>query len=246
MKFLTATILVFIFYGCKPVKDNALPEKFNTAKIKNFVTQAIDSSLTANYELSHLVDLEANAYKYNSIVVDSILADKDTFYFVILENENPLYNRFAVYSSDLSPLLKDKSLNGNISYKTLRTAGKDFIEIDDSYLAKDTLLLNRISLYSIDSTGVVLAFRTHIKFSETDNNFFQDLTEISDTLIKTNIRSSKKSEINGKTDNFIFDSSTGNYSSSQNLFDQFIKKEIKNFDHLPVKDQIADTLKTAR
>ncbi len=244
MKFLTAITLVFIFYGCQPVKDNPLPEKFNAAKIKNLIMQAIDKDSTANNKLSNLVDLHIDTNKYNSVVVDSLTTNKNTLYFVIMENENPLYNRFAVYNPNLTPLLNDKSLNGNISYKTIKAAGKDFIEIDESYLSKDTLLLNRISLYSIDSAGVALSFRTNTKFSEPGNNFTQDLTEISDTLIQTKISGPKKSKMNGMTDNFIFDSSTGKYSSSQNLFDQFIKKEIENFNHQPVKDQIADTLKT--
>ena len=244
MKFLTAIILLLTFYGCQPVKNNKQPEKFDADKIKNLVTKAIDKDSTANSKLSKLVDLQADTNKYNSVVVDSLTTNKNTLYFVILENKNPLYNRFAVYNSQLSPLLSDKSLNGNISYKTIEAAGKDFIEIDESYLSKDTLLLNRISLYSIDSAGAVLAFRTHSKFSELGNNFTQDLTEISDTLIQTKISGPKKSKVNGKIDNFIFDSSMGKYSSSQNIFDEFIKKEIENFNYQPVKEQITDTLKT--
>jgi hypothetical protein len=244
MKFLTAIIMLFMFYGCQPVKNYKQPEKFDADKIKNLVTQAIDKDSTANNKLSNLVDFLADTNKYNSVVIDSLMTNKDTLYFVILENENPFYNRFAVYNSSLIPLLNDKSLNGNISYKTIEAAGKDFIETDESYLSKDTLLLNRISLYSIDSAGVTLAFRTHTKFSEPGNNFTQDLTEISDTLIQTKISGSKKSKINGKTDNFVFDSSTGKYLSSQNIFDEFIKKEIENFNYQPVKEQLTDTLKT--
>jgi len=137
--------------------------------------------------------------------------------------------------------LRDKSLNGNIFYKTIKASGKDFIEIDESYLSKDALLLNRISLYSVDSSGIALSFRTHTRFSKPGNDFFQNLVEISDALISTSINSSKRSVINKKTDNFIFDSSTGKYLSSQNLFDEFIKKEIESFDHKLIKEQIIDT-----
>ena len=244
MKFLTAIIFILTFYGCQPVNNNKHPEKYNSNKIKDLVTQAIDEDSTANIKLSNLVDFIADANKYNSVNVDSLIADKDTVYFIILENENPLYNRFAVYNSELTPLLIDKSLNGNISYKTLKTAGKNFIEIDESYLSKDTLQLNRISLYLVDSSGVVLSFRTHTKFSEPGNNFTQDITEISDTLVQTKISGPKKSKINGETDNFVFDPSTRRYSSSQNLFDEFIKKEIENFNYQPVRKEITDTLKT--
>ena len=244
MKFLTAIILILIFYGCQPGKNNIQPEKYHSYKIKNLITQAIDKDSSANIKLSNLVNFLTDANKYNSATVDSLIADKDTVYFVLLENENPLYNRFAVYSSTLTPLLIDKSLNGNIFYKTLKTAGKNFIETDESYLSKDTLQLNRISLYLVDSSGVVLSFRTHTKFSEPGNNFTQDITEISDTLVQTKISGPKKSKINGETDNFVFDPSTKRYSSSQNLFDEFIKKEIENFNYQPVRKEITDTLKT--
>jgi hypothetical protein len=243
MKFIIAIIILLIFYGCKLKENNTLAEKFDTDKIKNLVNQAIANDSTANNKLSNLIDYP-DTNKYNSIIVDSLITDKDTLYFVILENENPVYNIFAAYNSDLTPIVKDKSLNGNISYEAIKSAGKDFIEINESYLSKDTLLLNRISLYSIDSSGAALSFRTHTKFSEPGNDFFQDLVEISDTFIKTNIRSSKKSKINGKTDNFIFDSSTGEYSSLQNLFDGFIKREIENFNYQIIKRQITDTIKT--
>ena len=242
MKLLIAIILLFTFYGCKQREYITQPEKFSSDAIKTLVGQAIDSNLTANNKLSNLIDyLPADTNNYNSIVVDSLVTAKDTLYFVILENESPVHNRFAVYNSALTPLLRDKSLNGNIFYKTIKASGKDFIEIDESYLSKDALLLNRISLYSVDSSGIALSFRTHTRFSKPGNDFFQNLVEISDALISTSINSSKRSVINKKTDNFIFDSSSGKYLSSQNLFDEFIKKEIESFDHKLIKEQIIDT-----
>ncbi len=242
MKLLLALLILFTFYGCEQ-KQKVQPEKFNTSVIKNLVTKAINNDSTSNNKLSNLIDYSSSeGNNYNSIIVDSIITFKDTLYFIILENSNPLCNRFAVYNSSLSPLLMDKSLNGNIFFEVIKPGKYNFIKIDETYLSKDTLTLSRISLYSVDSSGVALSFRTHTKFSKPGNEFFQDIAEISDSLIRTSLRSLKKSPIDGKQDFFIFYSSTKKYSSLQNIFDEFIKSEIEIFKHSPVKKQIADSI----
>jgi len=242
MKLLLVLLVLFTFYGCKQQEKIIQLEKFSTSIVKDLVSKAINNDSTSNKKLSNLIDYSSSEEdNYNSIIIDSILTSKDTLYFIILENSNPLYNRFAVYNSSLTPLLIDKSLNGNIFFEIIKPGKYIFIKIDEAYLSKDILALNRVSLYSVDSLGVVLTFRTKTKFTKPGNEFFQDITEISDSLIRTTMRSLKNSPINGKKDFFIFYSSTKKYSSLQNIFDEFIKSEIEIFDYNPVKKQITDS-----
>jgi hypothetical protein len=220
-------------------------EKINTATLKNLITQAIDSSTIANGKLANLIDYSIPVKKnYNSIIVDSTIADNKLYYYVLLENPNPVYNRFAVYDSLLTPLFKDESLNGSIYLEKINAGNKEFIKIDEAYLSKDTLVLNRLSLYSLESAGVSLVFRTHTKFAKPEIEYFQDIVKISDTLIKTRMSSSEKSFINNKEDFFTYNSSAKKYSSTQNLFDDFLKKEIESFNYKPTKEQLTDTTKT--
>ncbi len=245
MKNLTLLFVFVFILGCERKENAVSSEKINAVVIKDLVSQALDSNAVANNKLANLIDYSLPVTKnYNSIIADSIIADSKTYYFVLLENPNPLYNKFAVYDSLLQPLLKDESLNGNIYLEKIKSSRKDFIKIDEAYISKDTLLLNKISLYSADSFGVSLAFRTHTKFAKPEIEYFQDIVEISDTLIKTKISSSEKSPINNKEDNFIYNPSAKKYTSPQNLFDEFIKKEIESFNYKPGKEQLIDTTKT--
>jgi hypothetical protein len=245
MKYFLLLFLLLITSGCERKENIISPEKINTAVIKNLVTQAIDSNTVANGKLANLINYSLPVLNnYNSIIVDSIITGNKTYYYVLLENPNPLYNKFAVYNSLLTPLLIDESLNGNIYLEKIASGRKDFIKVDEAYLSKDTLLLNRLSLYSADSSGVSLVFRTHIKFAKPEIEYFQDIVEISDALIKTRISSSEKSFINNKEDNFIYNHSAKKYLSSQNLFDEFLKKEIGSFNYKPSKEELIDTTKT--
>src|SRR4030067_1586751 len=131
-------IFIYIFGGDR--KENTVTtEKINSAVIKELVNQAIDSNTAANNKLANLIDYSLMVMKnYNSVIVDSLIADSKTYYYILLENPNPLYNKFAVYDSLLTPILKDESLNGNIYLEKIASGRKYFIKIDEAYLSKDT------------------------------------------------------------------------------------------------------------
>ena len=237
-------MFLLLFFGCERKPGEVTTEKISSAVIKDLVKDAIDMNTIANNKLSNLIDYSIPESKnYNSVIVDSIIANNKTYYYVLLENPNPTCNRFAVYDSLLTPVLKDESLNGNLSLEKIKSGSKDFIKIDEAYLSKDTLLLNRLSLYSSNPSGFSMVFRTHTKLAKPDIEYFQDIVELSDTLIRTKISSSKKSEINNKEDYFIFIPATNVYVSNDNLFDEFIKKEVGSFNYNPVKKELTDSTK---
>ena len=236
MKSISIIIALVTLSSCN-LKEKPAEEKLDGIILKTLVSQAIKGIYSANVQLSNLIDYSLPIHSnYNSFIIDSLKLSNKTYYYVLLEYPDPKYNRFAVYDSSFSPQLIDKSLNGNISQEKIKVDNKNFIKVDEAYLSKDTLLLNRLSLYRVDSIGVYLAFRTHTKFSKPDMVYFQDITEISDSLIKTTI------SIINKEDNFVFDSSEKKYISTQNIFDEFIMNEIENFNYKPVRQQLTDTI----
>jgi hypothetical protein len=235
MKSILFIITLFVLSGCSK-KEKPVEEKLDGNILRTLVSEAINGIYSANQQLSDLIDYSLPIDSdYNSLIIDSLKLNNKTFYYVLLEFPDPEYNRFAVYDSSFSPQLLDKSLNGNIYQEKIKVGNKDFIKIDEVYLSKDTLLLNRLSLYQVDTSGAYLAFRTHTKFSKPDIVYFQNITEISDSLIKTII------SIMNREDRFVFDPSEKKYISSQNIFDEFINNEIKSFDYEPVKQQLIDT-----
>ncbi|RPI68808.1 MAG: hypothetical protein EHM47_14075 [Ignavibacteriales bacterium] len=231
-------ILIIFSLGCEESDNNVTAQKTNTAELNNIVKQALDNDSSANSRLGNLVAYSRE--KYNQVITDSIFSGNKTYYYVLLENDNPAHNRFAVYDSMLTPLFVDKSLNGNIAIEKINTSAKEFVKADEVYLSKDTLLLNRISLYSIERDRVSLVFRTHTKFVKPGYEYLQDIIEISDTLIKTKISGTRRFALTNREDVFKFNSSEKKYTSSQNLFDIFIKNEIENFDFSPVKKQLTE------
>jgi hypothetical protein len=158
-------------------------EKINSAYIERLVQAAIDSNISSNNELAGLIDYSLPLNKnYNSLKIDSIKINSgEVFYFVLLEHPNPVYNVFAVYDTSLSLLLLDKSLNGNLSAEAVTLSGKQFVKVNEGFISKDVLVLNRLSLYKPDSSKISLVFRTHTKLAKPDIEYFQEVKELNDS-----------------------------------------------------------------
>lgn len=224
-------ISVFVLLSCIQQEENKKHEYLNGSILSDLLLKALNYDTVSNNKLSNLVDFSFPLNKdFNNLTIDSIIIKNDSiYYYVLLEYPNPVYNRFAVYNSSGVLLLIDKSLNGNIFIEKMQSGDLQFLKIDEVFLSKDTLAINRLSLYGVDTTGVSLSLRTHTKFVKPDIDFSQDIMELNDSLIITKINSSKRSLIDKKEDRFIYNSSQKKYFSSENIFDEFVKDEITNF-----------------
>ena len=241
MKYYLTILLSFIlFYGCTPKENKPAAKKISSAYIQGLVQNAIDSNVTANNELAGLIDYNLTLNKnYNSLKVDSIKTNSGkVYYFVLIEYPNPVYNIFAVYDTSLTLLLLDKSLNGNLSAEAVTLSGKPFIKVNEGFISKDVLVVNRLSLYEPDSSKVNLVFRTHTKLAKPDVEYFQEIEELDNNQILTKMSSSSKSPISNLKDTFNFDSSTKKYKSEKDTFDMFVKKEIAEYKHEAEKSQL--------
>jgi hypothetical protein len=213
---------------------------FNENVLRELTLNAIKGDRIYNDSLSGLIDysLPLNS-NFNDLKVDKIISPiNKTFYEVLLENPNPVYNRFAVYDSALHLILMDKSLNGNVRWKSFKLNNLQFIEVDESFLTLDVLKLNRISLYKVDST-VSLDFRTFTKFMTPTNEYYQTITEISPEQIKTNITSLKKSILGNKSEIISLPQNQNN-PIGNNSFVNFIEKQVAEFKRLPKLSAITD------
>ena len=233
---------VLVLYSCTPKENKPAEKKINLAYIQSLVQSAVDSNAAANNELSGLIDYSLPLNKnYNSLKVDSIkLNFGEVYFFVLIEYPNPVYNRFAVYDVSLALLLLDKSLNGNLSAEAINLSGKQFIKVNEGFISKDVLVINRLSLYKPDSSEVNLVFRIHTKLAKPDIEYFQEIKELSDNLIITKMSSSTDSPISDFEDVFSYDGTLKKYKSEKEIFDLFVKKEIAEFEHDTEKSQLTD------
>ena len=228
-KFLLSTFLLFslLVTGCSQKPEN---QKSPLSKkiLENTILRAINGVKTANDSLSNLIDysLPLNS-NYNQLSIDSTLFNDNRVLFTILITyNNPIYNRFAVYNSNLEPELIDKSLNGNIYEEKLRINGNNFLKLTEDFLSKDIFNLTRISLYKVDSNSVNLVFRIFSKLKERRRIYTQDITEITNDRIKTKLNSTVRSKLRNKSDVFSYSTVTKRYEPSNNLFYNYIFNKI--------------------
>ena len=240
-KLIILTLLSLLVFGCeKAIKERPKPS-LSKNSLREIAVNAINGERIYNDSLSGLIDysmpLNSN---FNNLKVERFVTPANkTFFSLLLEYPNPVYNRFAVYDSALNLILMDRSLNGRIGMKTFNVNDRQFIEIDESFLSKDVLELNRVSLYRADST-ITLGFRTFTKFTTPTNEYYQIITEISLDRIKTNLASIKRSLISDKSEIFTFDNYQKKYLSPDHTFINFIKKQIAGFKRAAEKPEITN------
>ena len=133
-KFLLSTFLLFSLFitGCfKKPENNNLP--LSNKILENTVLRAIKGVKAANDSLSNLIDysLPLNS-DYNQLSIDSTLFNKNRVLFTLLITyNNPLYNRFAVYNTNLEAELIDKSLNGYIYKEKIYINVNNYLKLSE-------------------------------------------------------------------------------------------------------------------
>jgi hypothetical protein len=239
-KLIILTFLSLFIVSCNKSNKVKPISSIDETNLRETVINAINGKRIYNDSLSGLIDytLPLNS-NYDDLQIARIITPiNKTFFAILLEYPNPVYNRFAVYDSVLHLILMDKSLNGKIGLKSFNLNNRQYIEIDESYLSKDIIEISRISLYNADSI-VTLGFRTFTKFITPTNEYYQIITEISPERIKTNITSIKKSLINDKSET-LGRYNQNKYSGQNNIFTNFIKDNIARFKRVTHQPSITD------
>jgi hypothetical protein len=227
-------ILTLAFSACSSNDDN-----LNSAKLRELVLQALDGNHEANVELKGFIDREIISRKdFNSITIDSGYINKKYYFSVLLEYFDPLLNRFAIYDNKLRLCLIDKSLNGNLSAEWIAKENRNFVFVQEKFLTKDVLNIDRLSIYEVDNSTADLVYRSISKLVRDKTMSSQTIEKITTDFIVTKI--SGKTDLNSinQTDTFYFDSDSRKYLSSKNLFNNFVKEEITDFRWIITKPQI--------
>lgn len=224
----TILVICLILAGCRSAE---IPKnEINTVKLRHYVTSAISGDTSSNRILSGLIDSEMpKGTEYSTLVIDSIrLRHSKKLFSVLLQFNNPLYNRLAVYDSDLNLLLIDQSLNGNISVVFTSENGH-YLKAIEGFISKDMINLKRLSLYRVDSTSVRLAFRTFISMSKPDLFISQDIEQLTDSVIITNISFPEGMITSAKKDTFRFSETELLFKSQRRSFDSIVINQINSY-----------------
>jgi hypothetical protein len=233
---------VFALTACSEKEQRQELVTIDASFVKSLVLNAIAGSGSANDSLSGLIDLNLpinNDYNKAEVNLMQISGDK-TFFTVLIEYPNPVYNRFGLYDSLLTPYLIDKSLSGQLDYQLLQISGNSLINLNEGFISKDVFKLIRSSIYKLTDTSAALVFRAFTRLESPDNSYFQRIVDISEERIRTEINSLKNSPVKNKGDVFLFDAQLNIYSSSQNTFDNFLFELIQAYNKRIERPSIDD------
>jgi hypothetical protein len=175
---------------------------------------------------------------YNKIVIDSIFINNKKLFSIILEHPNPVYNLFAIIDKNLTLLLKDESLNGFLSANWKKSGSKVFAEVNEDFVSKDNIKLNRVSYYLIDPIWCDLVFRQFTDIKLFDKNTSQVISFFSDTLIFTQITGNLPKPSKERKDSFRYNAEKNKYLSSNNYFDSLVVKIIREYEVEVTQSQI--------
>jgi hypothetical protein len=236
--YLLASVL-FIFISCKENTSDK-PFEFNGQSFYKLVINSINEDENSKKILNGLFTFETDLASYNKIEIDSLEINNVNYYSLLLENQNPIYNLFAIVDKDMNLILKDESLNGYLDLNFKKSGSRRFAVIKEEFNSKDVIELNRISYYSLEQYSSELAFRQFTKIKTTSKEIEQVISGISDTAIVTSIVSIDPKTSKTSKDVFIFDFAKNKYISDKNLFEAVVKKEIESLNIKTKNPQITD------
>ena len=239
IKIFLVVAILFAIIGCKE-KVVEKPFVFNGKTFLELVTNSIKGDEGSKKTLEGLITFDAALSSFNKIEVDSIEINNSNYYTLLLENQNPVYNLFAIVDKDLNLILKDESLNGYLNLNFKKSGSRRFAVITETFNSKDVVELNRVSYYTLEQYSSELAFRQFIKIKTPSKEAEQVVSVISDTAIVTNIFYPQSKTSKTTKDIFRFDVANNKYQSEKNSFDSLVVKEIRTLKVTTKNPQITD------
>lgn len=228
------TLSVLVFSGCS--SDN---EQINQSELRKLIIEATAGDTDANEKLKGLLSVKhIGKSDYNQLYIDSLNIGDRYYFSVLLEYFDPTLNLFAIYDDNLNFFLLDKSLNGYLSSEWIKMGERKFVFLQERFFTKDVLSLDRLSIYEIYDESASLVFRSLSRFVKDNETSTQTVELIAKDKIQTKMQGLQDASLNEQNDIFYFDANTKKYLSKWNLFNNYVKQQIKEFNWITTKPQI--------
>ena len=231
--------LLFVVISCKENVEEK-PFEFNGQSFYTLVVNSLNGDENSKKILNGLFTFDTELKSYNKIEIDSLEINNSNYYTLLLENQNPVYNLFALVDKDLNLILKDESLNGYLNLNFKKSGSRRFAVITEEFNSKDVIQLNRISYYSLEQYSSELVFRQFTKIKTANKEVEQVLSSVSDTAIVTNIVNINSKNSKTAKDVFRFDVGNKKDGSNKSLFDSLVYKEVRSLKIQYKNPQITD------
>lgn len=231
--FALIAIPTILYFGC------STNDQLNKTSLRKIIIEAIAGDVDANNKLQGMLSQKhLGRNDYNQLDIDSIVIDNRLYFSVILEYPDPTLNLFAIYDGDLNFYLMDKSLNGYLSSEFLKVGDRKFVFVQERFLTKDVLSIDRLSIYEIFDGSASLIYRGISRLGKDNIESFQTIEAITDDYILTKITGAQDNRINNRIDTFYFSSATKKYSSRSDWFHNYVKQEVRDYNWIIIKPQI--------
>ena len=234
--FTILTVAFLLIAGCD--LDN---ERIDKSDFENLISEAIAGDQDANTKLQGLLTSKhMGKSDYNQLFIDELRAIDKIYYSVILEYSDPRLNVFAIYDDNLNFYLLDKSLNGYLNSEWIEVGTRKFVFLQERFFTKDVLSIDRLSIYELSLNIASLVYRSPSRFVKSNDLSYQKVESITNDYLVTKVSGTKDNQINNQLDTFYFNSDSKKYLSKLDLFDNYIKEEVKNFIWITTKPQITE------
>jgi len=232
------SLILLILVACDT--DNG---KITKSGFEQLVTDAIAGNQEANQKIHDLISIKHRGKRnFNQIFVDELNVGSKIYFSVIIEYPDPRLNLFAIYDDDLNIYLVDKSLNGYLNSKWEVNGSKKYVFLQEQFLTKDVLSVDRFSVYELGDDTAWLVYRAPSRFVKNNILAYQRVETITDELILTKITGLGSKITDLKVDTFYFNPDLKKYLSNKNLFENHINSEINNFEYETTKPQIEENV----
>lgn len=225
---------ILVFSGC-----SSEGEQINRSELRKLIIEATAGDTDANARLQGLLSTRhIGKSDYNQLYIDSLYIGDKHFFSVLLEYFDPSLNLFAIYDSYLNLYLLDKSLNGYLSSEWAEKGDRKFVFVQERFLTKDVLSLDRLSIYEINNESAELIYRSLNRFVKDNEISSQKIEMITKDFILTKLSGLNDQAINNQPDTFYFNLEYKKYLSKWNLFNKYVKQQIKEYSWVTTKPQI--------
>jgi len=232
-------LFIFLIAACNSEDGDKPKTKFHSNQIREITIEAIKGNEDKNNLISGVIDLSLPVNQnYNKFQIDSLMLGDKKYYSILLEYSNPIYNRFAIYNEHLKCLLIDKSINGFLFANNFKVGNHNFISLIENFLTKDTVEIQRLSIYSIKEDSAETVFKNFTKAIFPNEEFSQAIKFISDNFISTLIRQLNLNTDPALLDTFFYDQKQKKYISRELKFESLILGKINSYNFSTKKTAI--------
>lgn len=235
-KFILVTLAITALSLVRCSSDS---DKINKDDFRSLIVEAIAGDSEANAKLpGFLTSKHISKTDFNNLSIESLNINNKTFYSVLLEYYDPTLNLFAIYDDHMNMYLLDKSLNGYLSSEWNVIGNRKFVFVQERFLTKDVLSLDRLSIYEVFENSSILVYRSLSRFVKNNRISSQTVESIKENFIITKITGFNDGTNIEHSDTFYYNPNSKKYLSKFNLFNNFAKEEIQSFSWTIIKPHI--------